>query len=108
MPDPENVPVVPLAGSSGWANAYESGQALDARFPNQDADQFAFACEYNEEGPTADHAIISFVMEKQGEHDGGNWVWIVGLSDGSTWRYEGGCDYTGWDCQSFLEWEEVK
>lgn len=35
-----------------------------------------------------------------GENDGANWHWIVELCDGRFGYVEGGCDYTGWDCQS--------
>lgn len=102
-----DLPIVPLAGSEGWANAYETGLALAERFPGQSVAVLAYACEYNDEGPTAEHAITSLVMEQQGCRGGDDWVWLVGLSDGSTWRATGGCDYTGWDCRSYLSWEQV-
>lgn len=102
-----DLPIVPLAGSGGWANAYENGLALDKKFPGQDADELTYACEYNDEGPTANHDIVSLIMEQQGCRDESDWVWLVGLSDGSTWRATGGCDYTGWDCRSWLGWEQV-
>jgi hypothetical protein len=38
-----------------------------------------------------------------GEADGPDWHWIVRLTDGSFALIEGGCDYTGWDCQSDAE-----
>lgn len=40
----------------------------------------------------------------EGVNDQANWHWILELDkefDGGTFAYlEGGCDYTGWDCQS--------
>ena len=46
----------------------------------------------------------------EGENDGDDWRWIIKLSknsgDANGGRFvflEGGCDYTGWDCQSFAE-----
>lgn len=36
----------------------------------------------------------------EGENDGDNWRWILHLKDGRFVYLSGGCDYTGWDCQS--------
>ena len=63
--------------------------------------------QYNDYGPAARLPITGLVLEQQGEHDGNNWIWRVTLGDGSTWIAEGGCDYTGWDCQSHLDWESA-
>ena len=38
----------------------------------------------------------------EGENDGPDWHWILLLKDGSYKYLTGGCDYTGWDCQSSL------
>lgn len=39
-----------------------------------------------------------------GERDSmDNWQWVVKLNNGCHYFVEGGCDYTGWDCQSWLE-----
>jgi hypothetical protein len=40
--------------------------------------------------------------EITGERDERDWHWLVGFSDGKVGYLTGGCDYTGWDCQSFL------
>lgn len=43
-------------------------------------------------GATIEHELT-------GERNGVDWHWIVKLTDG--WAYiHGGCDFTGWDCQS--------
>lgn len=60
------------------------------------------AClEYNpQEGFTAED-IITVLAVIEGERDQSDWHWIVKLSGKN--RYAlivGGCDYTGWDCQS--------
>lgn len=36
----------------------------------------------------------------EGERDGPKWHWIIKLRDGRVAYMSGGCDYTGWDCQS--------
>lgn len=38
-----------------------------------------------------------------GENDGAYWVAIVVLKDGRFAYIRAGCDYTGWDCQSWGE-----
>ena len=37
----------------------------------------------------------------EGENDGEDWRWILQLKDGRFVFLQGGCDYTGWDCQSW-------
>jgi hypothetical protein len=36
----------------------------------------------------------------EGENDERDWHWIAKLHDGRIAYISGGCDYTGWDCQS--------
>lgn len=36
----------------------------------------------------------------EGDHEGPAWHWILKLNDGQIAYLTGGCDYTGWDCQS--------
>jgi hypothetical protein len=45
-------------------------------------------------------AILSTIV---GENEGANWHWLVLLSSGRFAYITGGCDYTGWDCQSSCE-----
>ena len=101
---PDDLPIVPLPGYETWAGAYEWGRALDVRFPNQDAIDFAYACSENDAGPADTHQITNLVMVQQGANDESDWIWHVTFDDGTTWVAQGGCDYTGWDCQSNLEW----
>lgn len=37
----------------------------------------------------------------EGENDGEDWRWVLRLHDGRFVFLQGGCDYTGWDCQSW-------
>ena len=62
--------------------------------------ELLYALEYNpQEGWSADDIdrVLAVVV---GENDGPNWHWIVRLKDGRHVYCSGGCDYTGWDCQS--------
>lgn len=102
--------IVNLPGSGGWRASYEAGLVLEALFPDQDADQFAYCCLYNAT-PYGDGllpTVDQLTMEQQGERDAGDWVWLVTFADGLVWRVTGGCDYTGWDCQSWAEWVAVE
>lgn len=46
--------------------------------------------------------IDKVFAEITGERDEKDWHWLVGFQDGKVGYITGGCDYTGWDCQSFL------
>lgn len=37
-----------------------------------------------------------------GENDETSWHWLVELENGKIAHLFGGCDYTGWDCQSWF------
>lgn len=37
----------------------------------------------------------------EGENDGDDWRWVLQLLDGRYVFIQGGCSYTGWDCQSW-------
>lgn len=47
--------------------------------------------------------IDVIVAEVCGENDGFNWHWILQMKDGTFSYATGGCDYTGWDCQSHAD-----
>lgn len=44
----------------------------------------------------------------EGEHDEKDWHWILKLKDKRLIYLRGGCDYTGWDCQSWASSTEFK
>ena len=46
--------------------------------------------------------IEDVLLEITGENDGADWHWIVETTFGCAYIH-GGCDYTGWDCQSSAE-----
>lgn len=59
------------------------------------------AClEYNPQSFTAED-IAHVLAVWEGENDGDDWRWVIALNDGRFAFLQGGCDYTGWDCQSW-------
>lgn len=98
---------VELPGSEVWNDMWGWGRTLEIAFPNQETDAFATCVSYNDSGPTDTQKIADLVCDEVGENEEADWVWTVKFGDGSTWRMTGGCDYTGWDCQSWNEWEQL-
>jgi len=102
------LPIIPLRGSDNWRSGYEFGRELERRFPDVEADQLAAA---TSENGWPEHlegvGIVGLLCPRVGENDGEHWVWIVSFANGETWYAEGWCDYTGWDCQSGMEWEKA-
>lgn len=43
-----------------------------------------------------------------GENDEAEWYWVIALKDGTHGLGVGGCDYTGWDCQSWFKFTPAK
>lgn len=61
---------------------------------------FIACVEYNPQPfNLADVAIVLAVWE--GKNDEDDWRWVAKLQDGRFVFLQGGCDYTGWDCQSW-------
>lgn len=59
------------------------------------------AClEYNQQSFTAED-VTKVLAVHEGENDGDDWRWVLRLNDGRFVFLQGGCDYTGWDCQSW-------
>lgn len=95
-----------LPGSEEWRASYQDGENLAKKFSGQSAHDFAAAVSYNESGPLQPGVkIIDLVCLKKGERDESAWVWKVTLHTGEIWKMTAGCDYTGWDCQSWNSWE---
>ena len=73
------------------------------------------AClEYNPQPFTVEE-IDKVLAVFEGEHDGDDWRWVIKLnkegkkSHGVGFVFlQGGCDYTGWDCQSWAKSEFAK
>jgi hypothetical protein len=67
-------------------------------------DDIASAFEYNSLDEKLGEIDV-IVAEVCGENDGVDWYWILQMRDGSFANASGGCDYTGWDCQSSASFE---
>ncbi len=52
--------------------------------------------------------IDKVLAVREGENDGEDWHWILKLKDKRYCYLTGGCDYTGWDCQSSATSEFAK
>lgn len=76
---------------------YDDKVNYEARGIDYDLD----AClEYNPQDGFAVTDIARVLAVWEGENDGDDWRWILLLNDGRYAFLQGGCDYTGWDCQS--------
>ena len=98
---------VVLTGSEQYWYGWDYGNALDDLFPHQDAADFGQAIGLGQ-GPISEtNSVVGLVLTQAGENDGPSWKWEVKLEDGTTWKLEGWCDYTGWDCQAGNDWEQL-
>lgn len=66
----------------------------------------SYAIRYNENHHESE--VVKLVLEIEGENDGPDWHWIVQLENGRFAYGWGGCDYTGWDCQSSINWKDSR
>lgn len=66
--------------------------------PTQD-DDLKSAFHYHISSPSFSE-VESILAQIPGEADGADWNWIVGLKGNKYGLATGGCDYTGWYCQS--------
>lgn len=105
----DDYPIVKLHGldSDRWEGAYQYGLTLDELFPGQDGTDFSYACSENSDyGPLTETVhLAGLLCVQHGENDEEDWVWLVATTSGEHWVLTGGCDYTGWDCQSYVRWE---
>ena len=101
--------IIPNEAAQRWADGYVAGEFLETLFPGNDAYNFCAAIAENSH-PYVDMDlpnIPGLLMLQQGEKDEQSWVWEVAFANGDVWTVTGGCDYTGWDCQSYLQWDPV-
>lgn len=65
------------------------------------ADYDLVAClQYNPQDTFNIDDVAKVLAVVEGENDGADWHWILRLNDNRFVYLSGGCDYTGWDCQS--------
>lgn len=105
-----------MEGSDEYWRAYQEADKLEKLFPEQCAHDFILACEYNNELDfLKEKEIINFELIHEGQNDGTNWCWLVTFKQPDYWNdietrsyiYIGGCDFSGWDCQSHLDKYEL-
>lgn len=67
-----------------------------------DNDDLQYALTYNNPTEFNKDDIRFICAEVCGENDGADWWWILKLKNNKFFLLSGGCDYTGWDCQSSI------
>lgn len=82
-------------------------EKFDTTKSNWDSDDIGYALEYNPQKNLSKSDIDVIVAEVTGENDGAHWYWIIQRKDGKFQYITGGCDYTGWDCQSHADASEL-
>lgn len=61
------------------------------------------ALEYNDTNPVTHDNVAEILAFHEGKKDSPDyWHWLLLLTDNKIAYLTGGCDYTGWDCQSWL------
>ncbi len=101
-----DIPVIELDGSETWRSGYYLGENLENKFSGQGGYDLAVCCEYNGWGPILGESIRGLLMIVEGERDEQDWIWLITTSLDKSYWCQGGCDYTGWDCQSWNSWDE--
>jgi hypothetical protein len=89
-----------------WEDGYEWGAFVERTFPGQECWDLCQCINYNiDELMFANFADVTCLQVGQGDES--NWHWKVTLASGRIIVIVGGCDYTGWDCQSWGNYKEV-
>lgn len=79
---------------------YEHEEEYSAKGIDYD---LAACLEYNPQVGWSIDDIKEVLAVYEGERDGECWRWAIKLNDGMFVLLVGGCDYTGWDCQSHAD-----
>lgn len=97
---------ITIPGSESYWDAHDLSAALSERFPEEGIYDLSSAIQYNASWP--DGELLDIKLIHEGERDESDWVWAVTVRiDEYRKRVmigTGGCDYTGWDCQSNFTW----
>ena len=70
-------------------------------------DDLWYAIENNTPEKFSRDDIADIVVEVPGENDEFAWWWVLQLKNGKHVLLAASCDYTGWDCRSGIDFEEV-
>ena len=84
-----------------YENFYDNAEAFEAVGIDYDLHACLIA---NPQGFSV-HDIEKVLAVFEGENDGPDWRWILGMVDGRCIFLQGGCDYTGWECSSYATHE---
>lgn len=79
-------------------NYYEKQDKYEARGIDPD---LGSCLQYNPQTFNLDD-IDQVLAVVPGENDQRDWHWVLRLKDGGVLQLTGGCDYTGWDCSSWV------
>ena len=66
-------------------------------------DDLWYALKYNPPVQFKVEDVRDIVAEVAGANDEYDWWWVLKMDGGKYFLLSGGCDYTGWDCQSSTE-----
>src|SRR5512139_4101503 len=77
---------------------YDDEENYSARGIDYD---LAGCLEYNSQDNFDLDDIKKVLAVVEGANDESDWHWILELDSGEYYYLRGGCDYTGWDCQSW-------
>lgn len=80
----------------------------EKEYADRGIDYDLFAClNYNRQDGFDVDSIQKVLAVTESFNEGPDWHWILLLKDGRFVYLQGGCDYTGWDCQSSaISWIE--
>ena len=101
---------IELPGSEDWIKAQIMGQTLEERFPNEDPCNLLTAIECNfGDVPQSFNTeqILQLKMIQEGANDESYWIWKLTERNTGQWYVLASCDYTGWDCQSWLTFQRL-
>ena len=70
-------------------------------------DDLWYAIEYNTPEKFTKEDVVDILAEVPGENDELAWWWILQLRGGKFVLLAASCDYTGWDCKSWIDFEEI-
>ncbi len=106
MDEAMNLPVVEMGGDTSiWEHAIDLGRAIDRLFPDSvDGYNLGEALAHPAPEGVDITQITTVALIRQGSKDYDEWIWEIGLADGSLWTLVGWCDFTGWSCRSGVNW----
>lgn len=99
-----------IPGNAAFTDFIEHLNEIQVRFPDADIWELGHAIESNPGSlpDDFDRRLVKRVdLIQRGENEELDWIWTVLFEDGTAAEFRGGCDFTGWDCQSDLHFEWI-